>query len=151
MSNLARTSSSYFPAPFSIFDDFFNKDLFNWTNQNHSGGNTLPAINITETNDDFCIDVAAPGMSKDDFKIQLDNGLLVIKGEKKHQNEQRDNQGNLVRKEFNYQNFTRSFNLHQESVIPDQISAKYENGILKLCIPKTEEAKTKPVKEIEIT
>ena len=99
----------YFP---SIFDDFFGGDLMNWAGFNNSQtGTTLPAVNFSEDEDAFSIEVAAPGMKKDDFKIDLDNNLLVISSEKEEKNEEVDNDGNYHRKEFSYQSFKRSFSL----------------------------------------
>jgi HSP20 family protein len=133
----------------SLFDRFFDSDLFDWSSRNYSNTNTtLPSVNIKESSDDFEVEVAAPGFAKDDFKIELNNDLLTISSTKEVENETKEGQQFSLR-EFSYQSFSRSFTL-PHTIESDKISAKYENGILKVKIPKKEEAKKKPVKAIEI-
>lgn len=133
----------------SVFDRFFENDMFVWSNRNYSNTNTtLPAVNIKEDEDGFEIEMSAPGLDKKDFKIELNNSVLSISSEKKAENETKEGQ-QFIRREFSYQSFSRSFNL-PESVEGEKIKAKYENGILSVSIPKKEEAKPKPVKQIEI-
>ena len=133
----------------SLFDRFLENDFFDWSNRNFSKTNTtIPAVNIKEDEDGFKVEMSAPGLEKDDFKIELNNSLLTISCEKQEENENVENE-KYSRKEFSYQSFTRSFNL-PEMVENDKIEAKYENGILKVSIPKKEEAKPKPPKFIEI-
>ena len=134
-----------------LFDDFFNRDLFNWGNQNFSDTNTtVPAVNIKETAENYEVEVAAPGMTKNDFKVELDGNNLIISSERSHQKEERDDE-RYSRKEFSYQSFQRTLNLHKEVVDVDKIVAKYENGLLLLLIPKKEEAKQKPPRQIQIS
>jgi len=133
----------------SVFDRFFENDMFDWSNRNFSNTNTtLPAVNIKEDKDGFEVEMSAPGLEKKDFKIELNNSVLTISSEKKVENETKDDQ-QFTRREFSYQSFSRSFNL-PETVESEKIAAKYENGILSINIPKKEEAKPKPVKQIEI-
>src|SRR5680860_860712 len=102
---LARRNENYFP---SFFDRFWNNDLMDWNLTNFSDGNTsLPAVNVKESGDDFCIEVAAPGMKKDDFKISLHNNVLTVSSEKKEEKEQKNE--NYTRKEFSYQSFPVSY------------------------------------------
>ena len=132
-----------------LFDRFFENDMFDWSNRNYSNTNTtLPAVNIKEDKDGFDVEMSAPGFEKDDFKIELNNSLLTISSEKKVENETNEGQ-QFTRREFSYQSFSRSFTL-PETVEGEKIVAKYKNGILSICIPKKEEAKPKPVKQIEI-
>ncbi len=132
-----------------LFDRFLENDLFDWSNRNYSNTNTtLPAVNIKEDEDGFEVEMSAPGLNKKDFKIELNNSVLTISSEKKAENETKEGQ-RFSRREFSYQSFSRSFTL-PETVAGDKIGAKYENGILRLSIPKKEEAKPKPVKQIEI-
>ena len=133
----------------SIWDNFFNNDLFNWENNFANTGNSMPAVNIKETGDSFLVEMAAPGMEKKDFKIELDGNALTISSEKQHESEEKEGD-NYSRKEFNYQSFYRTFHLPKEVVNSDKIKAKYENGLLRLEIPKREEAKQKPVRLIDI-
>jgi HSP20 family protein len=133
----------------SLFDRFFENDLFDWSNRNYSTTNTtLPSVNIKESTEDFEVEVAAPGFNKNDFKIELNNNLLTLSSEKKVDNETKDGQ-QFTRREFSYQSFSRSFTL-PNIADGDKIGAKYENGILKVTIPKKEEAKPKPAKQISI-
>ena len=134
-----------------LFDDFLNRDLFGWENTNFAGTNSsIPAVNLKETSEDYVVEVAAPGMTKNDFKIELDGNTLVISSEKSDQNESEESD-RYFRKEFSYQSFQRTFNLQKDVVDVDKIEAKYENGILHLLIPKKEEAKQKPSRLIQIS
>ena len=135
----------------TLFDDFFTKDLFDWGNSNFSmAGTTLPAVNVKETADTFEVEMAAPGMKKEDFKVELNNNVLTISSEQKNEHEEKEN-NHYTRKEFSYQSFQRSFQLSREAVDADNIQAKYENGVLHLTIPKREEVKQKPSRLINIS
>lgn len=138
---------------FSLFSpmfDNFNRELLNWDNKNYSStSTTVPAVNIKENADTFEVEVAAPGMTKGDFKITLDGNLLTISSAKQEQNE--EHKDNYTRREFSYQSFQRSFELQREVVDQDNIQASYENGMLRLTIPKKEEAKQKEPRMIEIS
>jgi HSP20 family protein len=134
-----------------LFDDFFNRDLFNWGASNFSNTNTtIPSVNIRETNENFDVEVAAPGMNKKDFKIELDGNMLTISSERSEENRDKEDE-KYSRREFSYQSFYRTFNLPKEVVDVDKIEAKYENGLLHLIIPKKEEAKQKPPRLINIS
>ncbi len=136
------------PIP-TMFERFFNNELVNWGRDNYSETDTtLPSVNIKETADAFEVEVAAPGFDKSDFNIELDNNLLTISSEKKVENEVKEDE-KITRQEFSYQSFKRTFTL-PEIVEGDKITAKYENGILSLTIPKKDEAKPKPVKQIKV-
>lgn len=132
----------------SLIDQFFNDDLMDWANSNYSTTNTtLPRVNIKENNDQFVIEVAAPGMKKDDFKINFDNGKLSISSEV---NEEIQEGEEYTRREFSYQSFQRTFNVSQDLVDGEKINAKYVDGILQIVLPKRDEVKPKPAKEIAI-
>lgn len=133
----------------TLFDRFFENDLFDWSNRNYSATDTtLPSVNIKETKDDFEVEVAAPGFSKNEFKIELENDTLTISSEKKVENETKEGQ-KFTKREFSYQSFSRSFTL-PNSADSEKIQAKYEHGILQVLIPKKEEAKPKPARQIAI-
>jgi HSP20 family protein len=133
--------NNLFPVMNTLFDDFFTRDL--WNNNSNSATNTsIPAVNIRETNDSYMVEVAAPGMSKEDFRVELDGNLLTISSEKKETSEEKEGE-RYTRREFSYQSFERSFQLHKDVVDADRIEAKYENGVLHLVIPKKEEVKQK--------
>ena len=148
--NLIKRNGSRFPASTGLFfDDIFGRELFNWENNNFSStSTTLPSVNIKETADNYEVEVAAPGMSKEDFKISLDGNLLTISSSKEESHE--DRQAHYTRREFSYQSFQRSFELPKNVVDEERISARYENGVLLLSIPKREEAKQKPPRMIAI-
>ena len=133
----------------SLFDRFFDNDLFDWSNRNFSLTNTtLPSVNILEDENGFVVEMAAPSLEKGDFKIELNNNILTKSSEKKLENETKEGQ-RYTRREFSYQSFCRSFTL-PDTAESDNISAKYENGVLKVSIPKKEEAKPRPMRQIEI-
>lgn len=137
-----------FPAMTNLFDDFFTKDLLNWGLDNNSSTNTtIPAVNIKETADSFEVEMAAPGMQKENFSVELDGNNLTIRSD--WQNQEREDE-RYTRREFSYQSFQRTFTLPKNVVDVDQINAKYENGLLQLRIPKREEAKQKPPRMIQI-
>lgn len=141
---------NYSPTWPGFLNDFLNRDWYDWNNQNYSLTNTtLPSVNIKETENEFEVEMAAPGMKKDDFKIELNNSILTISSEKQSENETKDGK-NVTRREFSYQSFSRSFTL-PAIVETDRITAKYENGILLINIPKKEEAKPKPLKQIQVS
>jgi HSP20 family protein len=143
---LLRSSNQYS----SVFDRFFDNDLFDWSNRNYSNTNTtLPSVNIKESNNDFEVDVAAPGFTKNDFRISLNHDLLTISSEKEIENETKEGQIFSLH-EFSYQSFSRSFTL-PHTADSEKIGAKYENGILRITIPKKEEARPKPARQIAIS
>ena len=133
----------------SLFDRFFEGDMFDWSNRNFSLTNTtLPSVNIKESPEGFEVAVAAPGFSKSDFSIELNNDQLTISSEKKTETETKNNE-HFTRREFSYQSFSRTFTL-PSIVEGNDIKAKYDNGILSVSIPKKEEAKPKPPKQIKV-
>ena len=144
---LARRNENYFP---SFFDRFWNNELMDWDQSNYSSTNTsLPAVNVKETDDEFTIQLAAPGMNKDDFKVNLKNNVLSISSERKKENEEKNE--NYTRKEFSYESFQRSFTVPENAVKGDKISAKYTDGILNITLPKRDEVKPQPEREIKIS
>lgn len=134
----------------NLFDDFFTRDFLNWGLANNSTTNTtIPAVNIKETPENFAVEMAAPGMKKEDFRIELDGNNLTISSEWQNQADEKEGE-RYTRREFSYQSFQRTFTLPRNVVDGDKIEAKYENGVLRLLIPKREEAKQKPARMIEI-
>ena len=133
----------------SMFDRFFEGDLFDWSNRNYSLTNTtLPSVNIKESPDEFKVEVAAPGFDKGDFKLELDHDVLTISSEKQTEKETKEDE-HFSKREFSYQSFSRSFTFPY-SADSERIDANYENGILRVSIPKKEESKPKPSRMIEI-
>ena len=139
-----------FPNMSSLFDDLLPRELWNWGLSNNSVTNTtLPAVNIRETNENFEVEMAAPGMNKNDFKIELDGNTLTISSERKNDWQEREGE-RYTRREFSYESFKRTFQLPKDVVDIEKIQAKYENGVLNLVVPKKEEVKQKP-RMIEIS
>jgi len=127
----------------SLMNEFFNDDFrMNVINNNHS----VPSVNSIENDNSFEIDLAVPGMKKDDFTIQLNDKVLVISSE--NTNSVENNSMSL--NEFNYSSFQRSFTV-PETVELDKIKANYKNGILKVKLPKKKDSITKPNRVIDIS
>jgi len=149
--SLAKRNNGFSTDMPAFFNDFFTRDIWNWGLSNNSTTNTtIPAINIREDNDNFYVEVAAPGMKKEDFKVQLEGNSLTISSEKENRQEQKEGE-RYSRREFSYQSFQRVFELPTHVVDAEHIQAKYENGLLHLLIPKKEEAKQRPPRMIQIS
>ena len=146
---IVKRTDNLFPTFPSFFDDFFTRDLFDWPKS--TVGTSVPAVNIKENTNGYEVEVAAPGLAKDDFHVELDNNVLTISSEKEIKNEEKDQEGNYTRREFSYTSFKRSFTLPNDVVDIEKIDAKYKDGVLKLMLPKKEEAKPKPVRTIKIS
>ncbi len=143
---LIRTSNRLYP---SVFNQLFNRELVDWNNAGFSADDTtLPAVNIREDENRIQIEVAAPGMNKEDFKIDLDQNRLTISADVTTENSEVAER--YSRKEFSYRSFRRLFNIPVESINGDQIQAAYKDGLLLLTLPKREELKPKPARAIEI-
>lgn len=138
---IIRRTNSWLP---SIFNDFFGNE---WMEQS---SRSVPAVNIQQNDNGFTVEVAAPGMTKEDCVVRLDeNNNLVIEFEKKTEQEDKDKKGAYLRREFSYSQFKRTMVL-PDNVEKDQISAKVENGVLSVQIPTQAEEKAPAVKQIEI-
>lgn len=137
-----RRSQNWLPY---VFNDLFDND---WMVKANS---TAPAINVMESDKEYHVEVAAPGMTKDDFCIRIDdNNNLVVTMEKKEDKKEDKKEGHYLRREFSYSKFEQTLVL-PENVERDRIEAKVENGVLNICIPKmTEEEAKKSEKVIEI-
>ena len=148
---LAKLSNNWFPSVPSFLDRFFEGDVMDWNNWNFAGANsTLPAVNVKENDNEYLIEVAAPGLKKDDFKLNYENGRLTISSEKKEENQEKQGE-RITRCEFSYQSFQRSFSVPENVVNSNKISARYDDGLLRVMLPKREEVKPKPAKEIKIS
>lgn len=137
-----------FPTWSSWVDEVFNRDLPSVFNSNFNAGLTLPKVNIRETKDAYFVDMAVPGLKKSDFNIELDNQLLSISTE--IQENQESEGEDFTRREFGYSSFKRSFSL-PETVKEDTIKAEYKDGVLRIHLPKKEEAIQKPSRTIKIS
>lgn len=140
MATLVRNFAPSFPVLFNNLLNDFDKIA---PAHQHS----FPSVNVSETENAFTIELAAPGLSKDSFKINVHENSLSISSDKKTEKE--ENAPNYTRKEFDFSSFKRTFTL-PKTVDVDKISAAYEHGILQLSLPKKEEAKPKEPRLIEI-
>ncbi|MGZ6523191.1 MAG: Hsp20/alpha crystallin family protein, partial [Bacteroidia bacterium] len=132
----------------SALSDFFDNEKFFSDRWFEKGpGQSLPAVNIKENNQGFDVELAVPGFNKTDFNINVEDNFLTISAEK--QEEKNEEKKHFTRREFSYNSFSRSFML-PKNVDADKIDAKYNDGILKLSIPKKEEEKILPKKEINV-
>lgn len=127
----------------SLFDDFFGKGDLLDSNFNKW---TVPSVNVLEDETKFTIEVAAPGLKKEDFNVEMEEGRLIISSEKEDLNEEKEN--NFTRKEFSYSKFQRAFSL-PKNIDEKNITGKYEDGILNVEIPKLD--KNKLSKTIKIS
>lgn len=124
------STSPFTPSIDAFFDDFTPMDLMDWTDRNlASMGSNLPSVNLKETDKKIEIELAAPGLRKQDFKVEVDNNMLSISSEKEEEKEENRKKDNYYRKEFNYQSFRRSFSL-PDYADENKITANYKDGIL---------------------
>ena len=123
-------------------DDLFNDSFWNRTMMQQ------PAMNIKEADGEFEIELAAPGLKKEDFHVTVEDGHLIVSAEKEEIKEEKKKK--YTRKEFSYNSFKRSL-LLPENVKEDSIKATYKDGMLRLVLAKTETAKKQIPKEIEIS
>lgn len=130
----------------SFVEEFFNREMPYSYNRNWATIST-PAVNIVEGKDEFRIEVAAPGLNKEDFKINLENDQLTISANKEVKKE--ENEETYTRREFSYSSFSRSFTL-PDTVDGDKIKASHQDGVLTIHVPKKEEARPKPAREIAV-
>ena len=128
------------------FNGFFGKDLLNELYAPAFSG-SVPAVNVVEGTEGYKIEVAAPGLQKGDFKLNLEKNQLTISAQKEQKDEESGDK--YTRREFKYTSFQRTFTL-PVSVDGEKIGANYADGILTVSLPKREEAKEKPAREIEV-
>lgn len=134
-----------------FMDDFFNNDRFlldlNGNFPDLSFQNIMPEANIVENKKEYLIELAVPGLDKKDFNIEMKNGMLIVSAEKEEETKSEDK--NYLTREFSYSSLYRSFVL-PDNLVADKIDAKYENGVLKLKLPKSEVSIAEPVKHIKV-
>ncbi len=150
--NKYKRTNSPLPSIVRMIDNIFNDEIIKHNRQGLTVWNgSMPAVNVKETDDQFELELAAPGMSKADFNIEIDADVLTISSEKKESKEEKEEKkdGRFTRREFHYKAFKRLFNL-PETVDSTNIAANYVDGILSVVIPKKEEAKPQPARKIDI-
>lgn len=129
----------------NVVDEFFNRGIGELIGYDHAF--SVPSVNVVEKPDSFTIEVAAPGLEKGDFKVSVENGCLVISAKKEKNEEVKE--GKYTRREFNYTSFSRSFTL-PETVNFENVHGNYENGVLRVQLPKREVAQIENARVIEI-
>lgn len=145
--NLVKYNSAFPSKPFNnFFDEFFGRSLSDVVGSDFTF--STPSVNIKENEDAYILEVAAPGLNKEDFNVEVEKDHLTISASVEHKN-QEEVEGKITRSEFNYSSFRRRFHL-PETVDVDAIAAKYVDGILFLDLPKKEEAKPKAPLSIDI-
>jgi HSP20 family protein len=142
-SNVGRIRPGMVP---SLFDKFFRNDLGEWFGKEFV--DTIPGVNVTESKDAYHVEMAAPGLKKDDFKIKVDDHMISISCEK--ESETKTEEKEFTRREYNYSSFSRSFTL-PEHVIQEKIGATYNDGILKLTLPKKTISEGNNTKQIPVS
>lgn len=133
----------------SIFEDFFKDDFMGVPVSRQFA---TPAVNIKESEKNYNIEIAAPGMTKDDFKLSVneDNELVIALEKNEDKEEKNDNDGTWLRREFSYASYSQSFVIPEDVEI-EKVAAKMDNGVLKIDLPKKEIVKTTPsTRQIEI-
>lgn len=128
----------------TFFSSYWNNDFL----KNFFDGG-VPATNVKENDKQFIIDVSTPGMDKENIKVEVDKNVLKISAEKKTETEEKDENEKVLRHEFGYSSFSRSFTI-PEGIDTDNITASQENGVLQIILPKEQEAKEDKVKKIDI-
>lgn len=132
----------------SLIENFFGRDFNDFVSSNMNAMNNVPAVNVVENQESFRIEVAAPGLKKEDFKLNLNHNNLTISASKEESNEEKKDE-KYTRREFSYTSFQRTFTL-PTSIDVENIRASYADGVLSIELPKREEAKVKPPRQIEI-
>lgn len=136
-----KSSQNWLP---SVFNDFFGNE---WIAKASA---SMPAVNIKETPTEYTVDIAAPGLTKDDFKVKVnDDNQLVVTVQKKTEKEDKDEKGKYLRREFGYTEFQQTMIL-PDNIEKDKIQAKAENGVLSIDIPKKPVAPSEGSKDIEV-
>lgn len=141
-----RGNSRFHPGTYSPFERFFRNDFMDlWNGQ----VDTVPSVNIREEKDKFVVELAAPGLKKEDFTIDVEGDVLTISSEKESENKEGSEEEGYTRREYNFSSFSRSL------ALPDQtdgenISAKYSDGVLSLSIPKKPQSKKENGKKIKV-
>ena len=143
MANLMRRNTGRSADPWR---DFF--DMSPWGGSLMQRGSSLPAVNISEDKDNYLVDVVAPGFRKEDFRLKVDDDILTISAESKHEEQEGGNGREYSRREYSYSSFTRSFRL-PDNAQDDNIRAGYRDGVLEITIPKAGD-QVKASKEINI-
>ncbi|MGC1239988.1 MAG: Hsp20/alpha crystallin family protein [Chryseosolibacter sp.] len=133
-------------------DPLFDRNFFDFESGLSPArlGLTIPSVNIRETPKEYTLEVAAPGLERKDFRIEVENRSLKISAEKEEKKEEKEEANGYSRKEYSFNSFMRSFTL-PENIKENEIDAKYENGILMIHVPKVKETPTKGVKKIAVS
>lgn len=149
--NIMKKETENFPFVKSVFSDFFDTGIDKFFDFRPAGNNwfkKIPATNIWSDEKSYMIEVAVPGLKKEDFKVTIEDDMLNISAEKEETKE--ETKKNFTRREYNFNSFSRSFYV-PDVISTDKVDAHYENGLLRLVLPKKEEAKKNGAKKIAIS
>ncbi len=145
---LIRRNNDMMPELGNLFNNVFRNEYFN-SDVAGDDINTLPAVNVKENEDNFVIEVVAPGFKKENFNVSIDNGVLTISATEEEKKEEKKK--NYTKREFNYASFTRSFRLPENVIDESTIKGNYKDGILEVFLGKREEVKPKPARSIKVS
>lgn len=150
MALIKKQGDQWFP---SVFDNFFSDLDGLFADRRPALGQMVsaPAVNIRETEKSFRLELAAPGLQREDFEVEVDAGKLTISAEHKIENEAKNEEGRYTRREFSYQSFKRSFSLPEGRIDEDNIKASYKDGVLQLELPKQDDNEKPSSRRIEIS
>ncbi len=146
MGTLAKRNGGFWP---KMIQDFFGADPFAWDEKFWLPEKAMevPSANVIENDKEFKLELSAPGFDKKDFKVEVSGGILSVSAEKEHKKE--EEKENYRKKEFSYSSIRRSFSL-PENVLENKIDAKYDNGILKVLIPKNDKVENTSKRAITV-
>jgi HSP20 family protein len=145
--NSTRGLPTIYPTWNSPLDRFFKNDLINLWEK--AMPDTIPSVNIKEQKDSYIIEMAAPGLKKDNFNIDVDGNILIISSEKESETQEGKDGDDFSRREYNYSSFSRSLTL-PDNTDTGKIKAKYNDGILALTVPKKEDVQKNKNQKIKI-
>jgi HSP20 family protein len=144
---LMKIDHNLFPRLANTWEDFLAREISDATE--YKSNCNVPGVNIVETPNSFMLHLAAPGMKREEFKVNIDNGVLSISAEHKEGHNYKEGDNKVTRQEFCYSNFKRSFTL-PELAVAERIEAAYENGILTITVPKQAQEKVTPMRQIAV-
>ncbi len=145
MSLVKRNENGLFPSFDTLWDDLLGHDFFK---KRFELGTSMPAVNMKETDDEYLLEAALPGLKREDIQVDVERGVMTIQSSSKADKEEKDGE-RVTRKEYSYSSFSRKFTM-PENAVEEQITASYENGILNIRIPKKQGDTNQSKRSIDI-
>lgn len=146
MSLVKRNEKGLFPSFDALWDDFLGNDFFK---KRFELGTSMPAVNIKETDEEYLLEAALPGLKREDIQVDVENGVMTIQSSSKANKEEKDGE-RVTRREYSYSSFSRKFSM-PENAVEERISANYTDGVLKISIPKQQGDTNQPKRSINIS